>query len=88
MNLNNPLNAIKGQWLSVIFALIGIVFVWGQVLTNQAISIRYVMIILIGCAICIVHGVGWRPKHQWERFAFSPLLGWSILMLGFTLVLW
>ena len=83
MSTNKALHPLKGRWFSVVFAIMGIAFVWGRVLTNQPAPHSAVMIILIGCAVCIVHGAGWKPKALWERFIFSPILGWPLLAIGF-----
>ena len=50
-------------------------------------SHNLLMLVMLGVAGGFVHGVGFDPHQRLWRWLFGPLLAWSLLLLGYALLL-
>ena len=44
-------------------------------------------LLMWGCAIGFIHGVGFVPRLSIWRVVFSPFIGWPLLIMGLILTL-
>ncbi|MBQ8829378.1 MAG: cyd operon YbgE family protein [Burkholderiaceae bacterium] len=54
----------------------------------QSVPHGWLVVLLLGMSSCFVYGVGFRPNNSILQLFFSPICGWSLVLIGGFMLLY
>lgn len=85
--LNNVIARSFSLLLAAPMALLLLIHPAAMLDEQGSYSHSLLMLVMLGVSAGFVHGVGFEPRFWLWRFMFGPILGWTLMLMGYLILL-